>query len=70
MALEMTQTLREMSTRNIFWGGKGCRCVELTTLPHSYANSLEIWEPKFLECSGPVQVCNGIALLLKMMDRT
>ena len=35
----------EMSTRNIFWGGKGGRCVGLTTLPPSCADCLEIWEP-------------------------
>jgi len=26
-------------------GGKGGRCVGLTTLPPSYANCLEMWEP-------------------------
>ena len=29
----------------IFLGGKGSQCVRLTTLPPSYANRLEIWEP-------------------------
>jgi len=29
-----------------FLGGKGGRCVGLTTLPLSYADSLEIWEPQ------------------------
>jgi len=28
-----------------FLGGKGDRCVELTTLPSSCADYLEIWEP-------------------------
>ena len=28
-----------------FLGGKGGRCVGLTTLPHSCADCLEIWEP-------------------------
>jgi len=27
-----------------FLGGKGCRCLGLTTLPHSYADCFEIWE--------------------------
>jgi len=29
-----------------FWGGKGGRCVGLTTLPPTCAGSLEIWEPQ------------------------
>ena len=29
-----------------FLGGKGGRCLGLTTLPHSYADCLEIWEPQ------------------------
>ena len=29
-----------------FLGGKGGRCVGLTTLPHSCASYLEIWEPQ------------------------
>jgi hypothetical protein len=29
----------------IFPGSKGSRCVELTTLPPSFADCLEIWEP-------------------------
>jgi len=43
-ALELTQPLTEMSTRNISWAGKGGRCVGLTTLPPSRADCLEIWE--------------------------
>jgi len=34
-----------MSTRNISCGGTGGRCVGLTTLPPSWADYLEIWEP-------------------------
>jgi len=46
-----------------FLGGKGSRCVGLTTFPPSYADCLEIWVPhNLLEPSGPVQACNGIAL--------
>ena len=64
MALGLTRRLTEMSTRNISWGGggKGGRYVELTALPPSCAECLEIWEPQLLEPSGPVQACNGIAL--------
>jgi hypothetical protein len=40
-----------------FLGGKGRRCVGLTTLPLSCSDCLN-----FLEPSGPVQACNGIAL--------
>ena len=54
MALGSTQPLTEMSTGNISWGGKGSRCVGLTTLPPS---SLNLLEP-----SGTVQGCNVIGL--------
>jgi hypothetical protein len=40
----------------IFPGGKGGRCVGLTSLPLSLADCLEIWSPNLLEPSGPVQV--------------
>ena len=58
MALGSTQSLTEMSTRNISWGGsKGGRCVGLTTLPPSCADCLEIWEPQppgtLWACPGP-----------------
>jgi len=45
MALGSTQPLVKMSTRNIP-GGKGDRCVRLTTSPPSCAKCHEIWEPK------------------------
>ena len=44
MALRSTQPLVKMSTRNIP-GGKGGRCVKLTTSPLSRAEC-QIWEPK------------------------
>ena len=62
MALGSTQPLTEMSTRNISPGGKGGRRVGLTNLPSSCVDYLEILESHFLEPSGPVQGCNGIAL--------
>jgi hypothetical protein len=45
MALGSTQPWVKMSTRNIS-GGKGGRCVRLTTSPLSRAECHEIWEPK------------------------
>ena len=59
MALGSTQSLTEMSTTNDFLGGKGGRCLGLTTLPPSCADCLQIlgnsafWIPKSL--SRPVQ---------------
>jgi hypothetical protein len=47
----------------MFSGGKGGRCVGLTTLPPLCADCLEIWGSlNLLETSGPVQTCNGIVL--------
>ena len=57
MALGSTQPLTEMSTSNIYWGDKGGRCVGLTTLPLSYADCLEIWEP---QPAGTLRVCPGL----------
>jgi len=57
MALGLTQPLTEMSTRNISWGGKGDRCVGLTTLPPSCAECLEIWEP---QPPGTLRACPGL----------
>jgi len=62
MALGLTQSLTEKSTRNISWG-KGGRCVELTTLPPSCVDHLEIWEPQPPgTLRVPVQAFTGIAL--------
>jgi len=44
-SLGSTQPLKEMSTRNISAGDKGCRCVGLTTSPSSCTNCHEIWNP-------------------------
>ena len=53
LALGLTQSLTEMSTRNISWG-KGGRCVGLTTLPPLCADCLEIWEP---QAPGTLRAC-------------
>jgi hypothetical protein len=45
MALGSTQPLLKMSNRNIS-GGKGGRCLGLTTSPSSRAECHEIWELK------------------------
>jgi hypothetical protein len=47
-----------MRTSNIYWG-KGRRCVGLTTLPHTCADFLEIWEPLSSEI---LKACTGIAM--------
>ena len=45
-----------------FLGGKGGRCVRLTTLPTSCAVVTKSGNLNFLEPSGPVQACNGTDL--------
>ena len=60
-----TQPLTEMSTRSISWGGKGGRCVRLTTLP-PFCAVMKSGNLNFLEFSGPLQACNGTALLAYM----
>ena len=62
MALGSTQPLTEMSIKSISWGGKGGRCVRLTTLPPSCAVVMNSGNLKFLEPSGPLQACNGTDL--------
>jgi hypothetical protein len=54
MALVSTQPLTEMSTGIVSWGGKGGRCVGLKTLPPSFADCHEIWEP---EPPGALRAC-------------
>ena len=45
-----------------FLGGKGGRCIRLTTLPPSCAVVTKSGDLNFLEPSGPVQACNGTSL--------
>jgi hypothetical protein len=61
MILGSTQLLTEMSTRSLP-GGKGSRCVGLTTLPPSCAVVMKSGKLNFLEPSGPLQACKGNAL--------
>jgi len=62
MTLGLIQPPRETSTRYIILGGKGGRCIGLTTLPPSYADHLEIKELQLLGILRACQVCYGIAL--------
>jgi len=61
MALGSTHPLTEMSTQKwvpgVFPGGKGCRCVRLTTLPPSCAVVMKSGNLNLLEPSGLLQVC-------------
>jgi len=41
----------------VFPGGKGGRCLGLTTLPSSCADCLEIWEP---QTPGTLRACPGL----------
>jgi len=59
MALWSTQPLTEIGA---FPGGKGGRCVRVTTLPPSCAVVMKSGNLNFLEPSGPLQACNGTAL--------
>jgi hypothetical protein len=65
MALGSTQPLTEMSTGG-YPGGKGGRCVRLTTLPPSCAVVMKPGNLNFLQNSGPLQASNGTALPLPL----
>jgi hypothetical protein len=65
MALESTQSLTEMSTRNTsisLGDGEGqTRPVpRADNLPSSSADCLEMWDLSFLEISRPIQASTGI----------
>jgi hypothetical protein len=51
-------TMTRLQTWPTGGGGKGGRCVGLTTLPPSCADCLEIWEP---QSPGTIRAYNGIA---------
>jgi len=64
MALGLTQPLVKMGTRNTP-GGKGGRCVRLTTSPPSYAECHEnLGSLNLLEPSGPHRACYRAPLTL------
>jgi len=60
MADGCTQSITETSTRNISCGGKGDRCIGLTTLPPSCADYPEILEPEPL---GTLRACPGLYMV-------
>jgi hypothetical protein len=66
MALELTQRLTEMSTRNISWGVKAVGAYGWQ-LYHFYVPIvLQSGSLNFLETSWPAHACNGIALPLPL----
>jgi hypothetical protein len=58
-SIDINHPINSDSNRNeyqeYFLGGKGGRCVGLTSLPPSYANCLQIWGLNLLESYGPVR---------------
>jgi len=66
MALGLTQSLTEMSTRNKSWG-KGGRGVGLSTLPPSCAECLQMWEPLPPGTLRACQACNWIVFPLYLL---
>jgi len=67
MDLGMTQPLTEMSTvPGSFPGGKGGRCVSLSTLPPSCAVVMKSGNLNFQEPFGPLQACNRPPLPLSL----
>jgi len=63
MALRSTQPLTGMSIPGAFHGGKGGRCVRLTTLAPSCAVVMNSGNLNFLEPSGPLQAVMGLIYL-------
>jgi len=62
MALGSTQPLTEPLPPGAFPGGKGGRCVRLTTLVPSCAVVTKTGNLNFLKLSGQLQACNGTDL--------
>jgi hypothetical protein len=65
MVLGSTQSLTEMSIRNISWG-KGGQSVGLTNLPPSCAECLEIWDP---QSPGTLRDCPALYRVYPALDR-
>jgi hypothetical protein len=62
MALGSTQPLLKMSTRDVP-GGKGGRCVRLTTYHHTVPMSRNLGALTFLDPSGPAWPVMGVLYL-------
>jgi len=60
-------SLQQKWIPGVFPGGKGGRCVRLTTLPPFCAIVVKSWNLNFLEPSGPLQACNWTALPLPLL---
>ena len=63
MALGSTQPLVKMSTRNIL-GGKGGRCIRLTTYHHTVPLSRNLGALTLLDPSGPARPITGVLYVL------
>jgi len=63
MVLELTQPLNRNEYQEYLLRGKGGWFVGLTTFPIHAPNVLKSGSLSILEPSGPIQTCNGIALL-------
>jgi hypothetical protein len=57
MALGLTQPLTENGYQEYFLGGKGGRCLGLTTLQLLCADCVDIWER---QDPGNPKVCRGL----------
>jgi hypothetical protein len=62
MSLESTQSLTDMSTRNISWG-RGGRCVGLTTLSPSFRLSWNLGASASLNLQGLLRLVMGLLYL-------
>ena len=64
MALESTQSLTEMSTRNISWGVKAVGAQGWQPYELFVPFVMKSGSPNPLETSAPIQACTGNALPL------
>ena len=64
MTLRTTQTLIEMSTRNISWGAKAAGALGRQPNHLHVPIVFKSGSLNLLELSRPVQACNGIAIFL------
>jgi hypothetical protein len=64
MDLGLNQPLTEMSTRNVSWGVKAAGAQDWHSNHFHVPIVLKSGSLNLMEPLGPVQVCNGIVLLL------